>query len=53
MSVSILVVADEPDVADLFRQEFRREAVRGNSSCILPPPERKRSTGSRTRSGPS
>ena len=29
MSVSILVVADEPDVADLFRQEFRREARQG------------------------
>jgi len=29
MSVSILVVDDEPDVADLFRQQFRREAHRG------------------------
>ena len=26
MSVSILVVDDEPDVADLFRQRFRRES---------------------------
>jgi CheY-like chemotaxis protein len=26
MSVSILVVDDEPDVADLFRQRFRHEA---------------------------
>ena len=26
MTVSILVVDDEPDVADLFRQRFRREA---------------------------
>jgi CheY-like chemotaxis protein len=26
MSVSILVVDDEVDVADLFRQRFRREA---------------------------
>jgi CheY-like chemotaxis protein len=26
---SILVVDDEPDVADLFRQGFRREAARG------------------------
>jgi len=26
MSVSILIVDDEPDVADLFRQRFRREA---------------------------
>jgi CheY-like chemotaxis protein len=29
MSVSILVVDDEPDVADLFRQRFRREARGG------------------------
>ena len=29
MSASILVVDDEPDVADLFRQCFRREARRG------------------------
>jgi CheY-like chemotaxis protein len=29
MSVSILVVADEPDVAELFRQRFRREARQG------------------------
>jgi CheY-like chemotaxis protein len=29
MSVSILVVDDEPDVADLFGQEFRREARQG------------------------
>ena len=29
MSVSILVVDDEPDVADLFRQRFRREARLG------------------------
>ena len=29
MSVSILVVDDEPDVADLFRQRFRCEARRG------------------------
>jgi len=26
MSASILVVDDDPDVADLFRQRFRREA---------------------------
>ena len=30
MAVSILVVDDEPDVADLFRQRFRRE-VRGGT----------------------
>ena len=29
MSVSILVVDDEPEVADLFRQRFRREARQG------------------------
>src|SRR5215471_2768002 len=29
MSVSILVVDDEPDVADLFRQRFRREVRNG------------------------
>lgn len=29
MSVSIFVVDDEPDVADLFRQRFRREAREG------------------------
>ena len=29
MSVSILVVDDEPDVADLFRQGFRREVRQG------------------------
>ena len=29
MSVSILVVDDEPDVADLFRQGFRRETREG------------------------
>ncbi len=30
MSVSILIVDDEPDVADLFRQQFRREVRRGD-----------------------
>ena len=29
MSVSILVVDDEPDVALLFRQQFRREVREG------------------------
>jgi hypothetical protein len=29
MSVSILVDDDEPDVADLFRQRFRRESREG------------------------
>jgi CheY-like chemotaxis protein len=30
MRVSILVVDDEPDVADLFRQRFRREMRQGS-----------------------
>ena len=30
MSVSILVVDDEPDVAELFRQRFRREVRQGS-----------------------
>ena len=29
MSFSILVVDDEPDIADLFRQHFRRESRQG------------------------
>ncbi len=29
MSVSILVVDDEPDVVELFRQRFRRETREG------------------------
>jgi CheY-like chemotaxis protein len=29
MSVSILIVDDEPDIADLFRQRFRRETRAG------------------------
>ena len=29
MSVSILIVDDEPDVAELFRQRFRREVRQG------------------------
>jgi hypothetical protein len=33
MSVSILVVDDESDVADLFRPRFRREARQG--LCVL------------------
>jgi len=30
MSASILVIDDEPDVAELFRQQFRREVRRGD-----------------------
>jgi two-component system, response regulator, stage 0 sporulation protein F len=33
MSVSILVVDDEPDVAELFRQQFLRETRQG--TCAL------------------
>ena len=33
MSVSILVVDDEPDVAELFRQQFRRD-VRANRFAL-------------------
>jgi CheY-like chemotaxis protein len=29
MTVSILIIDDEPDVADLFRQRFRREVRQG------------------------
>src|SRR6266404_4366526 len=29
MSASIIVVDDEPDIAELFRQQFRREARQG------------------------
>ena len=29
MSFSILIVDDEPDIADLFRQRFRRETRQG------------------------
>jgi CheY-like chemotaxis protein len=30
MTVSILIIDDEPDVVDLFRQSFRREARNGD-----------------------
>ena len=33
MTVSILIVDDEPDVVDLFRQRFRREE-RGGSFAL-------------------
>ena len=29
MTVSILIVDDEPDIAELFRQRFRRETRQG------------------------
>ncbi len=31
MSFSILIVDDEPDIADLFRQRFRREMRQGRN----------------------
>ena len=37
MTVSILVVDDEPDVADLFRQGFRREARDGTYAMHFAP----------------
>ena len=45
MSVLILVVDDEPDVASLFQQQFRRELRSGEQSggrrreLVLPPPK--------------
>jgi len=33
MTVSILSVDDEPDVAELFRQHFRREVTQGSTRC--------------------
>ena len=46
MSVSILIVDDEPDVADLFRQRFRRETrggtyVRNRQALRRPCPSRR------------
>ncbi|MEM7226041.1 MAG: response regulator [Pseudomonadota bacterium] len=37
MTVSILVVDDEPDVIDLFRRRFRRELRRGDYSLHFAP----------------
>ena len=47
MSVSIPVVDDEPDVADLFRQRFVEKRVRARTSCMTRLLERRRWTGSR------
>jgi hypothetical protein len=33
MTVSILSVDDEADVAELFRQRFRREVTQGSRRC--------------------
>jgi hypothetical protein len=53
MSVSILVVDDERDVAELFRQRFRREARDGTYVMYFAYSARKRSTSFRTRSSRS
>jgi len=45
VSVSILVVDDEPDVADLFRQRFRREARQGTYVLHFPSRAPRRSNG--------
>jgi len=42
LSVSILVVDDEPDVAELFRQRFRERRARAPMSSILQDPVRQR-----------
>jgi nitrogen fixation/metabolism regulation signal transduction histidine kinase len=36
MTVSILVVDDESDVAELYRQRFRREVRQGRMRCTSP-----------------
>jgi hypothetical protein len=45
MSASIIIIDDEPDVAELFRQRFRREARQGTyvmhftarrNQCLIP-----------------
>jgi hypothetical protein len=46
MSVSVLAVDDEADVADLFRQHFRREVRQGHYGCISRARQRRRWTSS-------
>ena len=53
MSVSILVVDDEPDVAELFRQRFRREVRQGLYVLHFAARARRRWTSSTTASGRS
>jgi two-component system, response regulator, stage 0 sporulation protein F len=38
MTVSILIVDDEPDVAELFRQRFRRETRQGTYQPVAEVP---------------
>jgi DNA-binding NtrC family response regulator len=52
MSVNILIVDDEPDVAELFRQQFRRETRQGTYVCITPLRGRRHWIGSQVRSSP-
>ena len=52
MSVSILVVDDEPDVADLFRQRFRREARQGTYVMRFAASGRRHWTGPRRKFSP-
>ena len=53
MSVSILIVDDEPDVAELFRQHFRHEVRQGLYVLHFAIPPRTRCKCSPTGSGPS
>ena len=48
MSVSILVVDDEADVAELFRQQFRREMRQGTTLCTSRSRERRLSVNFKT-----
>ena len=52
MSVSILVVDDEPDVAELFRQRFRRETRQGTYVLHYATSGWRRWIGSRVKSSP-
>ena len=53
MSFSILVVDDEPDVAEMFRQRFRREARQGTYVLHFAASGEEALDSSRTGSGPS
>ena len=53
MSVSILVVDDEADVAELFRQQFRREVRQGHYVMHFAHRPRRRWASSMTASSPS
>ena len=52
MGFSILIVDDEPDVGELFRQRFVVRPVKGGMSCIMLPRGTRRWIGSRVRSSP-